>query len=132
MDRFPASACLCEPCYPEEFPIKGLTNVVSYLRGDPSVDLACAAHCAWVAQGFAMSFIPHDHPMVGTDKPEKPPATMDNNQLATAIESRMKKDKSKGVAVTAESGEFLIILLPFIREAANRLMDLWFERWTKR
>jgi hypothetical protein len=76
-----------EPCefdYPGfEIARPAAMNVLAKLRGDDSIDLACAVHCGWVVAGFAASFIPHDHP--------DPVPVFGSDALAVAGEAELQK-----------------------------------------
>lgn len=102
--------------YPKLFPAGEINQIVSYLRGVDGVDLGCAAECAWNVQGFAMSFIPHDHPLpIGSE------GECDDEALAVKLEEVCSLYGT--VQGPSEMPAWLILLAPVIREVVNRLLD---------
>ena len=109
--------------YPTQFPAQEFRCVSAYLRGAPDApDLACTAECAWNLQGYAMSFIPHDHPLPVGEAVSV--ADCSNEELATKLDECCESgQKMHSTSVGAGAPSWVILLLPLARELANRLID---------
>lgn len=111
--------------YPPQFPANEIQTVVNYLRNKDDVDLACAAKHAWNVVGFGMSFIPHDHPVMGMTEPQR--LTITNAEMADKIEAvAPEMEGCEGDTLVGDAPQlpaWVLIALPLFREAFNRILD---------
>lgn len=113
--------------YPTQFPMGEINNVIGYLRGADDVDLACAGESAWNVQGFAMSFIPHDHPMVGAIDGVPGDEKFSRAELADKLEECKTLYETQTVQGGSVPG-WLILLAPVIRKVVDELLDELLKR----
>lgn len=73
--------------------------------GDHGHDLACAVHAAHINLGFALSFIPHDHPLAVGDCPDCDPPKM-----VGMLEQARKAVQTNGMAAFDWKPYVLMIL----------------------